>query len=100
MASGRAPAMGDRLDAWYRLPPAATLSLAFADAETPTGSVDGVNAVFGLAASPMPASSLRVYRNGLLQKAGIDYNLSVNTITFMAVSIPTAGDILQVWYRY
>jgi hypothetical protein len=100
MATGRAPAMGDRLDAWYRLPPAATLSMAFADAETPTGSVDGVNSVFGLAATPMPASSLRVYRNGLLQKAGVDYNLSVNTITFMAVSIPTAGDILQVWYRY
>jgi hypothetical protein len=40
-----------------------------------------------------------VFRNGILQKAGVDYNLAGNTITFTAVSIPLTGDSLQASYR-
>jgi hypothetical protein len=100
LAAGNLVSAGDRLQAWYRLPPTGTAMINFTDSEVPLGSIDGINQVFTLAGTPMPASSLRVFRNGLLQKAGVDYDLSVNTITFTSVSIPTAGDILQVWYRY
>jgi hypothetical protein len=99
MAPGNAPAIGDRLEAWYRLPPSGTPVISFIDAETPAGVVNGVNTVFTLSAAPLPASSLRVFRNGLLQKQGVDYIHTVNTITFTQVSIPVAGDILQVSYR-
>ena len=100
LAPGTAPVAGDRLDAWYRLASTGTSEINFADGEVPVGTVDGVNTMFLLAGSPLPASSLRVYRNGLLQKPGVDYNLMVNTIVFTAVSVPTAGDILQAWYRF
>ena len=99
-APGSAPSTGDRLDAWYRLASTSTADINFADAEVPNGVINGVNTIFGLAASPLPASSLRVYRNGLLQKAGVDYTLTVNTVVFLPVSVPGPGDILQVWYRY
>jgi hypothetical protein len=99
LTSGNVPVPGDRLQAWYRLPPTGIPAVEFADGETPGGTVNGVNQVFTLAATPMPASSLRVFRNGLLQKPGLDYELAVNTITFTSVSIPLSGDVLQVFYR-
>jgi hypothetical protein len=99
LAPGTAPAVGDRLQAWYRLAPTGTPVVDFADAEVPGGSVNGANAVFTLAGTPLPASSIRVFRNGLLQMEGVDFNLAVNTITFTSVSIPQTGDIVQVSYR-
>jgi hypothetical protein len=99
LAPGNAPAVGDRLQAWYRLPPTGTSTIEFVDAEVPAGAINGANAMFTLAATPLPASSLRVFRNGLLQREGVDFSLAVNTITFLPLSRPTTGDILQVWYR-
>jgi hypothetical protein len=99
LAPGNAPVNGDRLEAWYRLPPSGTPPAEFSDAEIPAGSINGTNAVFGLTGTPLPAGSLRVFRNGLLQKEGVDYSLAVNTITFTPLSVPLAGDIVQVWYR-
>jgi hypothetical protein len=99
LAPGGAPAAGDRLQAWYRLPATGTPVMEFADAEVPGGAINGVNAIFTLAGAPLPASSLRVFRNGLLQKEDVDFVLAVNTITFTPVSIPQTGDILQVSYR-
>ena len=54
---------------------------------------------FTLLAAPLPASSLQLSRNGILLKAGLDYVLSVNVITFTSAAIPQIGDVLQASYR-
>lgn len=72
---------------------------AFVDGDAPAGIVDGANAVFTISASPDPASSLSVYRNGLLQKLGSDYTFSGRTITFVAAAVPQPGDTLLASYR-
>ena len=71
----------------------------FFDGEVPQGLINGTNAVFNLANAPSPASSLSLFRNGVLQKAGSDFSLSGSTITFSNVSIPQLGDLLQASYR-
>jgi hypothetical protein len=71
----------------------------FQDADTPAGAINGSNAVFTLANSPNPAASLTLARNGVVQKAAADYNLSGNSITFTSGAIPQTGDTLQAWYR-
>lgn len=71
----------------------------FVDAETPAGMVDGTNVVFTLSAAPSPESGLSLFRNGLLQKQGVDYTLSGNTITFVAGAAPQPGDVLTANYR-
>lgn len=65
--------------------------------EVPAGTINGVNAVFTLSASPV---SLLVFRNGLLQKigAGNDYLWSGSTVTFQAGAVPEPGDGLLVVY--
>ena len=98
-APGTAPAAGDSLTAWYRLAGGTDSTLKFADLETPKGVVNGINRDFTLSGIPLPAASLRVYRNGLLQKAGVDYTVAVDRITFFAVATPQPGDILQATFR-
>jgi hypothetical protein len=71
----------------------------FIDGEAPSGIVDGSNAVFTLAALPDPAASLAVYRNGLLQQAGSDFNASGQSIQFVAAAVPQPGDTLLAAYR-
>lgn len=71
----------------------------FVDGETPTGLLNGTNAVFTLADAPTPASSLELYRNGLLLKQGLDYTLQGNVITFASGAIPQPGDVLTASYR-
>lgn len=99
MAGGSIPTSGDILQAWYRLAPTGTPTVLFTDGETPAGVVDAANATFTLQNTPLPASSLQVFRNGILQKIGVDYSLSAKTLTFLPASIPYPGDILQVAYR-
>jgi hypothetical protein len=72
---------------------------SFADEETPSGVVDGSNATFVLAAVPNPAASLVVHRNGIRQKAGLDYTLTANTIEFVPAAVPQPGDTLLAGYR-
>jgi hypothetical protein len=73
---------------------------SYVDYETPSGVIDGSNAVFTLAASPDPVTSLAVYRNGLMQQAGTDYNLQPDgSLLFVPESIPQAGDMLRATYR-
>jgi hypothetical protein len=74
-------------------------STVFVDAEKPSGTQNGTNATFVLANTPSPATSLEVYRNGVLQAAGVDYTLSVNSITFLGTAIPQANDVVQAFYR-
>lgn len=73
---------------------------AYVDSETPAGIVDGNNATFTLAGIPNPASSLRLYRNGLMLHATADYNIQTNgSILFVSAAIPQPGDILTAGYR-
>jgi hypothetical protein len=73
---------------------------SFADAEIPAGAVNGANAVFTLASAPSPAASLELFRNGLLQRQGADYQISGNVVTFFLASIPQSGDLLVASYRF
>jgi hypothetical protein len=65
--------------------------------ETPTGTINGVNTTFTLAATPVVGSE-RVFLNGLLQEpgAGNDYTISGVTITYLTA--PATGDRLRVNY--
>ena len=74
-------------------------SPAFVDEEVPAGTVNGSNATFTTSASATPPTSLALYRNGIVQKAGLDYRVSGNTISFLAGSVPQAGDTLLASYR-
>ena len=71
----------------------------FQDAETPSGTIDGVNDTFTLVTSPDPPASLELTKNGVVQKPGVDFSLSSDTVTFLAGAIPRTGDTLLVWYR-
>jgi hypothetical protein len=72
---------------------------SFVDGDSPAGIVDGSNTYFALSAVPDPASSLAVYRNGMLQKTGQDYTLTGSTIQFVAAAAPQPGDTLLAGYR-
>lgn len=65
--------------------------------ETPTGTVDGVNAVFTTAHTPI-SGTLAVYVGGSRQKLTEDYTVTGSTITFN--SAPMVGSILVVDYEY
>jgi hypothetical protein len=71
----------------------------FVDGETPGGAVNGSNMVFTLSQAPNPPTSLLLYRNGMLQKRGLDYELSGQTVTFVAGATPQPGDVLIASYR-
>ena len=77
-------------------------AINFADGETPTGTINGSNAVFTVVNSPSPAASLRVFKNGQRMTVGAsaDYTLTGNTITFTSGAIPKTGDVLLADYRY
>jgi len=72
---------------------------SFVDSDSPTGIVDGANNTFTLTSPPLPASSLAVYRNGLLQKITQDYTLSGRSVVFVTSAIPQPGDTLLASYR-
>ena len=95
--AGAVPRSADMLLAYYRL--TSLPGVGFVDAETPAGSVDGVNSSFSLSQAPNPASSLAVYRNGIRLKLAVDYNLNGNGITFVSAMVPQTGDVLLCAYR-
>jgi hypothetical protein len=70
----------------------------FADAETPTGTVNGTNNVLTLAYTPL-GSSMLLFRNGLYMTPNFDYTLSGQTVTFVAGATPQANDTLTASYR-
>ncbi len=71
----------------------------FSDGEVPGGTIDGNNATFTLLNSPSPAASLALFRNGMAQKATVDYTLTGSTIQFLTGAVPQPGDTLLAWYR-
>lgn len=70
----------------------------YADAEIPSGSINGVNKIFTLDFSPTPTTSLEIYKNGFLSSPTEDYTLSGNTVTFIIA--PIVNTILIMFYRY
>jgi hypothetical protein len=73
---------------------------SFSDNEVPSGLINGANTAFTLMYPPSPDSSLLLFRNGLRMTKGVDYSTSGNTITFLTVSTPQAGDVISASYRY
>lgn len=71
----------------------------FVDLETPNGTMNGSNATFTLSMTPSPVASLLLFRNGLLQKAGVDFTLTGPSLSFQPGSVPQPGDLLQASYR-
>lgn len=66
--------------------------------ETPTGTINGSNAAFTLANAPAPASSLKVYSNGIRLRTTTDFSVSGTTLTM--VKAPRTGAILRGEYVY
>lgn len=65
---------------------------------TPTGATNDSNVTFTLPVAPSPASSLKLFKNGqLLTAGGVDYTLSVLTITM--IDPPLTGDVLRAWFE-
>jgi len=71
----------------------------FVDGDSPDGTMDGLNTTFTLNALPNPTSSIALYRNGVLQKAGFDYTFYNGAIQFAGTSVPQPGDVLLANYR-
>lgn len=69
----------------------------FADSEVPSGTLNGSNVTFTVVNTPT-SGSLKLFKNGLRMKPGLDYTISVATITFLFT--PQVGDILLCDYRY
>lgn len=67
--------------------------------ETPTGTQDGSNLNFTLAAAPSPAGSLALRRNGAKLTPGQDFNLSGLNITFISGEAPQSGDVVRADYQ-
>lgn len=58
------------------------------------GVIDGINSVFTI---PILPTMAKVFKNGLLQTPGGDYNLTGNTITFITGAEPQPDDVLVTW---
>lgn len=67
--------------------------------ETPSGTVDGSNAIFTIAGVPNPVSSLLVQRNGVIQYNNQAFGFNGQTITFNTNFIPQTGDAIRAWYQ-
>jgi hypothetical protein len=85
---------------WVYINPG-TFGVTFIDQEVMSGTIDGTNAVFTLAHTPNPGSSLVVKINGLEEnQSGGCYALSGNTVTFSGLCIPQPLDVPFASYRY
>jgi len=85
---------------WSKLTAAAS-SATLVVRETPSGTINGSNAIFTLAHTPVSGTE-QVFVNGVLQDpgSGNDYTISSGTITFESGSEPLSGDKLRVTYTY
>jgi len=92
------PQTGDLLIASYRLSNGDG-SISFLDFETPSGVLNGINNQLTLSNAPTPASSLALFRNGILLRLGQDYTLNGQTLLFVAGAEPQSGDTLLASYR-
>jgi hypothetical protein len=74
-------------------------SVTFVDAESPSGTMDGVNAAFLLTQAPSPIASLALTRNGIQLSLNSDYTVSGKTITFLSGMLPRPADLVRCSYR-
>lgn len=78
----------------------------FADAEIPSGTINGINQIFKLANIPNPPASLSLFLSGKKLTQGIGYTLSGNAITMGAGYVPNPAsggniaDTLEANYRF
>lgn len=79
----------------------ATPGTLFAEDETPSGAMNGVNQTYTLLYAPSPAISLELYFNGVLLLQGTDYTLTGSTIVLTNAKPNSANnEWLRAWYRY
>lgn len=97
LANGHAIVWDAVNNRWKNGEVSGTSTINFADSETPTGDVDGVNTDFVLAHTPA-AGSLKIYLNGMRMSLTEDYTLITATITFLTA--PGSGSIITCDYRY
>jgi hypothetical protein len=64
--------------------------------ETPVGTVDGSNTAYTLNSAPLTSNSVVAFLNGVVQKYGLDYNVTGTNLTLM--DPPHVGDVLWVTY--
>ncbi len=69
------------------------------DGEVPQGEISGINSIYTLAGTPTPPESMQVFRNGVLQRAGVDYAIFGNVVQFLVGAVPQPGDQLSAYYR-
>ncbi len=67
--------------------------------ETPGGTLNGSNAIFTLAHTPVTPYVV-IYRNGLRQALAVDYTLAGSSIQFLTNSIPGGTETLLVDYVF
>lgn len=64
--------------------------------ETPSGTVNGVNATFTLSFAPNEPVSVSVFLNGILQRETTDYTLTGTSLVF--VTAPALGQDVRTTY--
>jgi len=70
----------------------------FVDGERPSGPLDGKNSSFQLSHVPMPAESLKIFRNGVCLLRDEDFTTQGNKVQFPR-GAPQPGDILAASYQ-
>ncbi|MGI9071144.1 MAG: hypothetical protein ACR2JB_07455 [Bryobacteraceae bacterium] len=94
------PKASDIVQAFYRVPGTGQTS-TFTDAEVPSGTVNGTNPTFTIAAAPNPVFSLRLFKNGMLLAQNADYTITGTALTFTSAQVtPQVGDSIIVYYRH
>jgi uncharacterized protein YoxC len=98
--NGNVPRASDIVQAFYRVPGTGQTS-TFTDAEVPSGTINGTNPTFTIAAAPNPVFSLRLFKNGMLLAQNADYTVSGTTLTFTSAQVtPQVGDSIIAYYRH
>lgn len=64
--------------------------------EIPTGTIDGVNAVFTLSNSPLSEQSVLVSIDGITRQVSTDFSITGTTLTF--TTAPALGQSVYVYY--
>ena len=55
--------------------------------EVPSGLVNGSNVTYTLSSTPHSDKAVRVYLNGLVEKQGVGYTITTDTITFTTAPV-------------
>lgn len=65
--------------------------------ETPSGTINGSNATFTLANTPV-AGTESLYLNGILQDSGAGNDYTISGVTITMLNVPVSGDKLRASY--